>query len=361
MWKKTSLGVWVSVVLLLAAAILVSCAGPEGATGPAGPVGPAGPAGPEGPAGPKGDPGPAGPKGDTGPAGPAGEMAELTCMECHNDTTIISSKHFAWETSLHGSGTAAEYAGGRSGCANCHSGGVFKEMIAAGQTPATFEGGEAGITHQDCRTCHQIHTSYTSADWALATTDPVAVFAYEGVTYDGGEGNLCANCHLPRTQIAEADADGMINVSSTHWGPHHGPQAAVLLGLAGAGEVEGKPGSHYSMAENTCVTCHLGESADHTFEPDVAACQGCHEGIEDFDFSGLQTEMTEKLATLMGALEANGLLDEEGEPVVGLHPANQAQALWNYIMLAHEDKSLGVHNPGYSRALVDWSIAQFEE
>jgi hypothetical protein len=288
-------------------------------------------------------------------------MAELTCMDCHNDTTIITSKRMAWEASLHGSGTAAGYAGSRGSCAGCHSGGDFKEMIAAGQTPATFEGGSAGVTHQDCRTCHQIHVTYTGDDWALTTAAPVSVYAFEDVTYDGGQGNLCANCHVPRRQIAEADADGMIEVTSTHWGPHHGPQAAVLLGYSGAGEVEGKPSGHATSVENTCVSCHLGEGDDHTFTPDVAACQDCHADIEDVDFSGLQTEMEEKLAELLELLIANEMYDEEGHPVVGVYPANEAQALWNYIMLAVEDASLGVHNPAYSRELVDWSIAQFTE
>ena len=56
-----------------------------------------------------------------------------------------------------------------------------------------------------------------------------------GETYDGGAGNLCGNCHQPRRAIADADADGNIEITSTHWGPHHGPQTAVLLGIGGAG------------------------------------------------------------------------------------------------------------------------------
>ncbi len=41
----------------------------------------------------------------------------------------------------------------------------------------------------------------------------------------------------------------MIEVTSTHWGPHHGPQSAMLLGWsAGAGDVTGNPSAH----------CHAG-------------------------------------------------------------------------------------------------------
>jgi len=200
--------------------------------------------------------------------------------------------------------------------------------------------------------------TYTGEDWALTTTDPVTLYAFEGVTFDGGEGNLCANCHQPRRQIAEADADGNIEVDSTHWGPHHGPQSAMLLGVGGAGEVEGSPSAHASMVENTCVSCHLGEGAGHTFEPSVAACQSCHADIEDFDVGGAQTEVDGLLEELKTALVAKGLWsEEEDEPVVGTYPAAQAQALWNYILIAVEDSSHGVHNASYTKALLEASIA----
>jgi hypothetical protein len=288
-------------------------------------------------------------------------MGDLTCTECHNETTLITGKKTAWETSLHGTGTAAAYAGTRPDCAGCHSGGTFKEMVAAGLLPEEVEDASGEATHQDCRTCHEIHTSYTGADWVLTTTEPVVMYAFEeGTVYDGGEGNLCGRCHQPRRQIAEADADGNIEVTSTHWGPHHGPQTAMLLGIGGGGDVTGNPSAHYSMVGDTCVACHLGEADDHTFAPDVAACQECHSGIEDFDVNGLQTEVAEKLAELGELLIAKGMWEvtEEGEehPVVGVYPAAEAQALWNYIYILHEDESTGVHNPTYTKALLDASL-----
>jgi len=334
------------VVLMTVFALAVSaCAGEQG---------PAGPEGPAGPAGPQGEPGPAGPAGADGTM----EVGDLTCTECHNDTALITGKKVPWEASVHGSGTATAYAGGRDGCAACHSGASFSKMVAEGATPATWEGDFSDVTHQDCRTCHEIHTSYTAADWALETTDAVAMYAFEDVTFDGGAGNLCANCHQIRRQIDAADAEGNIEITSSHWGPHHGPQAAVLMGVSGAGEVEGKPGAHYNMVEDTCVACHLGESDNHTFLPDVAACQGCHADIEDFDFSGLQTEVTEKLEELKVGLIALGYLDETGHPVVSKGPANEVQAAWNYVLLEIEDGSFGVHNPKYTRDLIEWSLEQ---
>ena len=322
-------------VLALGAIVITACG--------AGPEGPQGPAGPAGPAGPQGEPG----------AAASFTAADLTCTECHNDTALITGKKAPWSTSVHGSGTAAEYAGGRDGCTGCHSGASFSKMVAAGETPATYSGNAADVTHQDCRTCHQIHTTYTSADWALETTAPVNLYAFEGATFDGGKGNLCAVCHQPRTAFSATD--GITKVTSTHWGPHHGPQSAMLLGIAGAG-VEGKPAAHYSMTENSCVTCHLGENDNHTFMPNISACQECHADAENFDINGVQTEVAEKLEKLAAALEAKGMLKED-EPVVGDYPEAEAAALWNYIYIKHEDKSMGVHNPAYTKALLDSSLA----
>jgi len=282
------------------------------------------------------------------------------CMACHNDTTVITGKQTAWDETMHGTGTA--YGRGTSaGCAGCHSGGGFSAMVAAGLTPDAVEAGDPNPTRQDCRACHQIHTSYTEADWALETTAPVKLYAFEDVTYDGGKGNLCANCHQPRRLIAAPDADGMINVNSSHWGPHHGPQSAMVLGVGGAGDVAGGPGAHAMLVKGTCVTCHVGKGMNHTFEPSVSACVTCHSDATNFDVDGLQTEVAALIAELAELLKGKGLLDEEGHPVVGNYPAAQASALWNYILIEIEDGSLGVHNPGYTKALLEASIAAMQE
>ena len=150
----------------------------------------------------------------------------------------------------------------------------------------------------------------------------------------------------------------MITGISSHWGPHHGPQSAMLLGVAGAG-AEGSPSAHATMVEDTCVTCHLGEGANHTFEPDVAACQGCHSGAENFDINGVQTSVQAQLDQLGEALVAEGVLSDitvDGHPTVTEAPENVAIALYNWIYIAHEDKSLGVHNSAYTQALLDASF-----
>ena len=343
---------FIGILLLVAALALAACAGPEGPQGPEGPAGPAGPQGPEGPAGP------AGPAGE---AGAAGELADLTCTECHNDTTLITSLQAELSTSGHGTGES--FARGTSAsCAGCHSGGGFTAAVEAGLNPGEVEAGDPHPTRQDCRTCHEIHTTYTAEDFALETTDPVDLYAVEGATYDGGQGNLCANCHQPRRGFPEA-VDGMITDITSHWGPHHGPQSSMLLGVAGAG-VEGQPSIHYAGVEDTCVACHMGESRSHTFEASVAACQACHADAESFDINGVQTEIQEELDRLGDLLVAQGVLDEnspEGHPIVTEAPEGVATALYNWLYIAHEDGSLGVHNPPYTRALLQAAFDALEQ
>lgn len=75
---------WVFIIggVLILAAIMTACAGPQG---PEGQVGPAGPAGPEGPAGPVGAQGPSGEAGqpDGGPSG--NYIGDEACSGCHSD------------------------------------------------------------------------------------------------------------------------------------------------------------------------------------------------------------------------------------------------------------------------------------
>jgi hypothetical protein len=250
-------------------------------------------------------------------------MGDLTCTECHNDGTELVGRATAWADSMHGMGEA--YVRGTSAsCAGCHSGGGFSAKVAAGLNPDEVEAGDPNPTRQDCRACHQIHVTYTGEDWALETEDPVDFYAFEGVTYD--------------------------------WGPHHGGQGSMLMGVAGSPDVEGSPSSHATMVEDTCVACHMGEEYNHSFEPQVERCQECHSGMESFDDTGLQTEVQEKLDQLEAELVARGWLDEEGHPAVTFVPAPEAYALWNWIYIAHEDGSLGVHNPAYTRDLLDASL-----
>jgi hypothetical protein len=269
----------------------------------------------------------------------------------------------AWATSVHGASgevspgvTVNQYAGGRPSCNGCHSGGGFADRIASGTKTADIKTADPNPTRIDCRACHQIHTSYTKDDFALRTTDAVKLEALDA-TFDGGMGNLCANCHQQRSAFPTA-TDGKVKVDSTHWGGHHGPEAALLLGVGGAGGIEGKPAPHYTQVKDTCVTCHLGGAgpdANHSFVPQVATCVQCHTDAKSLDVDGVQTEIKGKLDQVQAALQAKGLMDKDGVIVVGEYPEAQAAALWNYLFVL-EDKSNGVHNADFANAMLDAAL-----
>ncbi len=315
----------------------------------------------------EGSPGPAGPAGPAGPPGPAASAADLTCTECHNDTTLIVSKEAQFrESSVHGTGESF-IRGEGTDCAGCHGTEGAKARINAGLPP--HDPSVVGVTNVspfDCRTCHNIHMTYTSDDWALTGGEAAVVLERTGGTFDGGAGNLCANCHQVRNPAPTA-AGGNVAVTSARFGPHYGIPAPMLLGEGGLG-VSGKPSTHYTTVDDTCVACHMGEEFNHTYEPDVARCQACHADAENFDMNGVQTEVTAMVDELHAIFVDKKLLNPETDlwgiydPATGKwsNPSADApltvteavaNAMWNYKFVVY-DKSMGVHNSAYTKALL---------
>ena len=323
-------------------------------------------------AGTEGPPGPAGPGGPAGPAGEAAAAADLTCTECHNDTTLIISKEAQFrENSVHGTGETFVRGEGTD-CAGCHGTEGAKARIDAGLPPHDESVvGIVNVSPFDCRTCHEIHSTYTGADWELTGGAQPVLLERTGGTFDGGSGNLCANCHQIRNAAPTASG-GNIAVTSSRFGTHYGVEAAMLLGEGGLG-VTGSPSTHYTTVENTCVTCHLGDEANHTYLPDVERCQACHTDAEDFDVNGVQTEITAMLEELHTIFVDGKLLNPETD-LWGIYdpatatwknpsadapltvPEAVANAMWNYKFVVY-DQSMGVHNSAYTKALLEASLA----
>jgi hypothetical protein len=256
----------------------------------------------------------------------------------------------------HGTGETFTF-GADSNCAGCHSGAGFINMIALGKNPDQVDVGDTDPTLQNCQTCHQIHVNNTITDWNLITRAPVNLIASE-LTYDGGNGNLCANCHQSREEFPQPK-NGIIAGISKTWAHDYGSQSAMLLGVGGS--ITGKISAHYSMMENSCVDCHMGDAGNHRFEPQITTCQLCHVDAESYDINGMQTGIKARIDQLGEILVAEGVLSEnspEGYPIVTQAPEEVARALLNWLYIVKGDKSLGVHNPLYTNALLDIS---FEE
>jgi hypothetical protein len=313
--------------------------------------------------------GPAGADGTDGTNGTDGQPGvdgNVTCIQCHN-TPNQDNKIAQFARSSHYGGEVDD---GReswsSSCVRCHTSQGFKEY-AAGLTVGGLTGGENSFT---CQTCHSIHSSFEATDYALRKSDAVNFIIDETVAFDGGNSNLCANCHQARTAEPNTAAPGTdFTITSTHYGPHHGPQANILAGF-GFAEIAGSlsypadmSATHYTGngdGDAKCTGCHMTTGADlgeggHTFMPPVEGCATCHTGATSFDINNAQTinqgllnDIRDELITL-GVVAGN---DTDGyHPVTGTWPMVQAQAYYNWVGLS-EDRSLGVHNPAYVRALL---------
>jgi hypothetical protein len=313
------------------------------------------------------------------------------CITCHSSShrdPIMS----AYLTAKHSSGSSWGR-GTSASCAQCHNNEGFIDYI---ETGAVAVGGYGVSNPLNCNGCHSTHRSFDFTndgnDMAVRTLDGVNLIIADYTIDYGNASNLCANCHQPRTSTPTVGAyPGKYLQTSGHWGPHHGPQTALLEGLLGAYTTftltEAIPGvkqATHRTDTGACITCHMGGTSDgsegHTWNPNVASCVTCHDTMTEIPdgIAGLDADM----ATLAGLLanvvgqatdssnmpifEADGVTPVlvtgiviDGEPETGLFDLKDAEAAWNYLYIL-EDKSKGIHNPAYTRAIIKNSIANLQ-
>ncbi len=333
--------------------------------------------GERGPAGPQGDPGTQGP---VGPAGQDGQNGAENCLDCHANNQLVTAKVFQWENSLHALGGA--YNRNTRSCSGCHTSQGFLARIASGEGP-DFSMDVPDPLPQNCYTCHDIHNTYTEADWALTAADPVELWV-GGETVDIGNGNQCMNCHqarVPSPLVPEPGAEGTFTVTSFRFGPHHGAQGMAFTGNGGFEIGEGYENSfHTDNVANSCATCHMAPVADgrasggHTFRVESAdgelntnGCVTCHS-----DTDALETLVEDTQVEIQGLMDALAtVLFDRGILRDDLTYANASNdnpleltsteigALWNF-KYALEDNSFGVHNYKYMKTLLENSIAALQ-
>jgi hypothetical protein len=335
----------------------------------------------------EGEDGAVGPTGPTGPQGPTGDGTQ-NCVMCHGSSQLITAKEYQWAHSVHATGGHNDR--NTTACAGCHTSQGFLERI---ETDAPFGATAATIEDplpQNCYTCHKIHSTYTDADWAFTQTDPVTLWV-GGQTLDLGKANLCISCHQSRSytpELPDPATGGTVNIQTTRYGPHYGPQGIMLTGLNGyevAGPAVYENSAHtLLLANNTanaCIVCHMGTaqgaaaSGGHTFrvisDPGVegvdgvintAACVACHPVAADVRAltDDRQAQIEAKLAELEELLVARGLYNATTEQNnKGDFDGHEAGALFNYKYVK-EDRSRGVHNFKYAMALLTNSIASLQ-
>jgi hypothetical protein len=206
--------------------------------------------------GPQGEPGIAGVDGTDGTDG---VDANSFCVNCHtmdNKTTITTQ----FAASTHGI-TPTVARGASSGCAKCHCyQGAMETELTGKDTTATSV--DIPVQFQ-CDMCHDFHGSLDEADfpdYAIRVNHAISLIGDgHASTIDlAGSGNACATCHQTRRGTSAFGSGIAVNVNSTHWGGHHGPQGNILGGN-GAYEPTGSEtienGAHTSMAG--CSDCHM--------------------------------------------------------------------------------------------------------
>jgi hypothetical protein len=313
------------------------------------------------------------------------------CAACHGPEPEypVMGVRMSYNQSGHNKFGNSWYANG-NGCQACHTHEGFLEYLETG----AVEGHVAYPSQPNCFTCHDAHTT---GDFSVRIADPVRL--ENGEIFDMGDGNLCANCHKARRDAADYVQPTAANRVSAHFGPHHGPQADMLLG-ANAYEFPGKryaPSAHTAVLRNGCTECHMAvpegryslspEVGGHSFNilgevhedelANVAGCVNCHEGIQqvrgeeifdiaakaDYDNDG---EIEPVQAEVQGLLEyfvndrGTGVLQTMDDPFYGpdgtalsssstaMRSVEEMAALYNYKFVAIEDRSLGIHNTRYT-------------
>jgi hypothetical protein len=318
--------------------------------------------GPEGPAGANGK------DGIDGVNGLNGQDGAESCSSCHASGTDLYAKQIQYRNSVHALG--GNFERNATSCAICHTHEGFLERLENGGTSTA-----AAIqdpTPVNCRTCHMIHENFDETDWALRVTGPVDLI--NGGTVDFGKGNMCINCHQSRPyQIPDMMTDSTA-ITSSRWGTHHGPQSTLVFGLGGfevPGSLEYTNSPHKDLLTDGCISCHMATAfgnsgGGHTFSmtyessgrmvDNIVACTTCHAGAENFNINGAQDNIEALLTELEELLLAKGVLNpNSGLWNTGTYSTELAGAALNYIFI-EEDRSKGVHNYEYARALLTNSI-----
>ncbi len=355
--------------------------------------------------GPAGAPGAKGDDGANGTNGTNGINANENCTKCHNSNPSLIAKSKQLNHSLHVTGEAWLQST-RNSCAPCHSNEGFLDVIAKNPPKTAYVASAAALTDPTplgCRTCHKIHTAYDSTDYDLTTVAAVDMLIDDTkpMTLDlGGSSNLCAKCHQPRTvkqmDFSGAPATAYTAITSYRWGTHYGTQGAIY---GGKGAFEFTGAETYSnsahKASASCVSCHsaaaVGVSGGHTFSVvneetgalNTNGCVKCHTTgatILNGKIADVKTDIDALLLALGTKLDAY-LEKEDGvyTGYVDLYDANAnnnaryknpgsgtvafpavdnktAAALANF-MLVSRDRSHGIHNYPYTKALLTNTIA----
>ncbi|MBZ0243941.1 MAG: hypothetical protein K8F24_12040, partial [Bacteroidales bacterium] len=186
--------------------------------------------------------GPAGIPGKNGEDGINGQDGTAGCITCHDNSQTLFAKTSQWESSIHATG--GNFVRNTGDCATCHTSQGFLGFHDGSYDPNADGAAVSNPNPPNCYTCHNVHETYTEADWTLTVSGPVTMHNTTQ-TPDFGAGSLCASCHQGR-EVTPFPVEGGddITITGIRYGVHYGTQANVLKGTGlfepGTGYVAGQ-------------------------------------------------------------------------------------------------------------------------
>ena len=319
----------------------------------------------------------------------------LNCHDPHGATKFTqanaSSIATAWAQTpgLHGDYQAkAFWYPQEAACAKCHSGSEFVKLTEG--LPYSTTNADGSVTYNlsadqarvvACVSCHDLTAKDSAGSFALgprrifknADGSQNTTFTFpSGKTADfstAPENMLCMTCHAGRASGSAVDAAIAAGPRADGTYPfvdvHHAAAGATMYGNVAQGGYQ-YPGKIYTGKLNhpptnkqTCIGCHMGDSANHTFLPTPADCTVCHGGTS-FATLGLVNTFKTNIDTLKGQLlnllTGQGVMYQNAYPYFSnITTPAQLKAAYN-LQFADQDPACYIHNGIYVQQLLYDSI-----
>lgn len=309
-----------------------------------------------------------------------------SCGRCHTEEHHPTFEE--WQTSGHANFALDEHNATGSSCVKCHNGEWFVRIQINGEDPPAEDLAEG--THVTCATCHDPHGNGFENQLRV---DPTAtmIIPFDDTEVNAGKANTCLACHNGRRNRGDMEN----TIAKGGRGFHANSQGPMIFGVGGF-EFDGyeydKSHPHNSWNEEKCITCHMYSKefedfenpaiVGHSFAPKIESCNVCHTFATSEEMEAYKEEFINgTLAMLLefetiwpaewktedaGVFDLNNKPSSSDPPSTDGPPLNDPigdqyrQAWWNYEYV-REDASKGVHNPAYSRGLLQSAINKVNE
>ena len=286
-------------------------------------------------------------------------------------------------------------------CFRCHSAPFRNQMVdnpvTYGQSRDAIDGAIQAMSSESiaqitratresasCVSCHDPHRNTGNLSWqgkelqlrrAVLNTDTTDIAPGTPVKQHTTANQICGSCHNGR---GGNPSDTALNTGTARVNFHYSNQYNMLMGITG---VEEQPGpitryTAHATAPGQCTHCHMGNSR-HTFTVSYdTGCTPCHTAADAAARTQVTKSQTEQALLALRSRLRTWSQQTFGDPdlwnytayiqELGKTPPPQAQvpievkrARHNYYFILN-DKSLGVHNPAYTRYLLEVANANLD-